>query len=340
MVFDGYCNGPSPKDMTHLQRKHAKESSDISFDGDMLVEESRESFLANEHNKQQLINMIGTALENVGVSVHHAEHDADCLIARVTLNEAENNQTLLVGQDTDLLVLLLHHCKQESCRVFLDTGKRLWDIQFAQRRLGEDMCKQILFCHAVGGCDTTSGLFSVGKSAPCILLKKSEEFQIVAEKFNQTHLSDIIVKAGETALVLLYGGKHSDSLNHLRCLKYCQKLHSFSSALEPKHLPPTSSAAQFHSLRTYFQVQEWKTLNGVTFDMDPKDWGWTIKDSAMIPVMTNLSAAPEELLNSIRCNCKTDCASSRCSCRRHGLACSLGCGDCRGESCSNRNDVT
>ena len=45
--------------------------------------------------------------------------------------------------------------------------------------------------------------------------------------------------------------------------------------------------------------------------------------------------APEKLIQIIRCNCKTNCDSKKCTCRKHGLECSSGCGDYKGVSCSN-----
>ena len=47
--------------------------------------------------------------------------------------------------------------------------------------------------------------------------------------------------------------------------------------------------------------------------------------------------APAELLKIIRCNCTTDCATARCTCKKHGMKCSMACGHCRGSSCSNAN---
>lgn len=55
----------------------------------------------------------------------------------------------------------------------------------------------------------------------------------------------------------------------------------------------------------------------------------------MFPLYTDAAAAPEDLLHVVKCNCKTDCATSRCSCRRHGLFCTGGCGECRGDGCMN-----
>jgi hypothetical protein len=37
----------------------------------------------------------------------------------------------------------------------------------------------------------------------------------------------------------------------------------------------------------------------------------------------------------IRCNCKTDCKTMRCTCKKHGLDCSPACGICKGQTCLN-----
>ena len=42
--------------------------------------------------------------------------------------------------------------------------------------------------------------------------------------------------------------------------------------------------------------------------------GWMEKDGHLLPVMTDLPPAPEDLLRIIRCNCTTDCSTARCSC--------------------------
>ena len=59
-----------------------------------------------------------------------------------------------------------------------------------------------------------------------------------------------------------------------------------------------------------------------------KHMGW-------LPISTDEPPAPEELLKVIRCNCNTDCSSQRCSCKKHGMKCSLAYGNCRGSACQN-----
>ena len=60
----------------------------------------------------------------------------------------------------------------------------------------------------------------------------------------------------------------------------------------------------------------------VVCNMKETDCEWTTKDDNLVPVMTDLPPAPDELLRVIRCNCTTDCSTARCSCRKHSLECS------------------
>lgn len=96
-------------------------------------------------------------------------------------------------------------------------------------------------------------------------------------------------------------------------------------------LPPPSDAAKFHSLRVYYQCQNWMLE---TVDIDPTDRGREIKCGKLCPILMEHPPAPEKLLDIIRCNCKQNCDTKRCVCRKHGLQCSVGCGECRGLNCS------
>ena len=86
----------------------------------------------------------------------------------------------------------------------------------------------------------------------------------------------------------------------------------------------------------FLQVKQWQCLGeGMQFE----DRGWKPSGNQVIPVTTDLPAAPESLLKMIRGNCATDCASARCSCRKHGLDCYPAFGQCRGTACTNISAV-
>ena len=87
----------------------------------------------------------------------------------------------------------------------------------------------------------------------------------------------------------------------------------------------------------------WKKLTHEDIQLDPKQWGWKLDDSILTPVMTDIAAAPENLLKFVRCNCKLSsrnpCGTNICSCRKNGLKCVTACGDCQGENCKNAEDI-
>ena len=74
-------------------------------------------------------------------------------------------------------------------------------------------------------------------------------------------------------------------------------------------------------------------------DLKAEEWGWKVQDEQYYPVITNKHVASKELLEIVRCNCKTDCSTKRCTCRRNNLECSSACEQCRG-ICSNMLAIT
>ena len=145
-----------------------------------------------------------------------------------------------------------------------------------------------------------------------------------------------IAVAGEEALITLYNGKCEICLDSLRYKHYCSKVASNTTHVQPHTLPPTSAAAKYHSFCVYYQIQQWK---GREVALLPQDWGWKESDGKLMPVTTDLDPAPIDLLRVVRCNCQTDCNTLRCSCKKHGLTCSISCGNCRGSGCVNSSQL-
>ena len=110
--------------------------------------------------------------------VDSAKQDADVLIVQTTIASAQTKDTILVGDDTDLLVLL-HHADIDSNDIFVSPEntktskasktKKVWCIKQCKALLGSKLCEHLLFMHAILGCDTTSHLFGLGKG---IVVKK------------------------------------------------------------------------------------------------------------------------------------------------------------------------
>ena len=271
---------------------------------------------------------------------HHASGDADLLIVQKAVQSATSCNTVLVGDDTDLLVLLCHHASLESHDLFFcpepkknTKQPRIWNIKAVKQRLGPDVCQHILFLHAVLGCDTTSRLHGIGKGAALKKYQTNNAFREQA-KVLHTHSASMhdVTCAGERALVILYNGRSTDTLDSLRHQRFREKVASSATHVRPQTLPPTSGAAIYHSMRVYLQVQEWK---GSADGLLSTEWGWQLCDEGFVPLQTALAPAPENLLRIIRCSCLTDCSTLRCTCKKHNIECTPACGNCRGSGCTN-----
>ena len=251
------------------------------------------SGLRNNQNKQRFINMLSEKLKEAGCDTIHAAGDANVLIAQSAVSVSATRDTVVIADDTDILILLCHHGNNCKKKIFFkpeqkqgSTQGKIWDIQAACSVLGSNLCRRLPFLHALLGCHTTSGLFGIGKAVG--LKKRAQLYQHAKVFYNANSLKEDVIKEGERALVEVYGGKVSDSLEALQHRRFCEKTAKSTTAVEVKSLPPTSSAAKFHSLRVYYQVQLW-TGNQ---ELQPHYWGWKETDGTLIPVMTDKPPAP------------------------------------------------
>ena len=319
IVFDGYESGPGIKDVTHRRRGHGAGPS-VVLTPQTVVSLRKKDFLANKANKQRFLSLLRSFLEKAGCSTIHAKADADVPIVETAVQVAKSTTAVLVGDDTDLLGLLLYHVDMDGHEVFFRpepkaTAKkmRIWNIKRSKETLGMHICANLPFVHAILGCDSTSRLYNIGKPLALKKLQSSRVFTTIAATFMQEDSSnEDIVQSGEVALVLLYGGSEDERLDALRYKRFRQNVASSTKYVEAHGFPPTSAAANFHSLRVYYQVQEWK---GHASDMEPEQWAWKNSSGQLLPIKTDM------LLRLFRCNCKTGCDTSRCTCRNHGLEC-------------------
>ena len=156
-------------------------------------------------------------------------------------------------------------------------------------------------------------------------IRSSENFRKQAEVFLERNVSQgTIAEAEENALVSVYNRKDT-----LRLERFNERVRAGTKRVHSRSLPPTSSAAKYHSLRVYCQVQQW-----LGRDILPENWGWKFKCEMLLPNQTDKDPAPRELSAAIRCTCTTGCSTRRCGCRKEGLECTSACTGCKG-ICSN-----
>ena len=141
-----------------------------------------------------------------------------------TLELAKENQVVVVADDRDITVMLLHHWKEDLKDIsFMSENKSIEDAQWRFDWIVE----YLLFIHAWSGCDSTSATFSKRKPTFMKLLKKSWKLQNVSDFMNNYWATENDV--GEAALatfIEIYGGSVESNLTKL---KYSSWLFSLTS---------------------------------------------------------------------------------------------------------------
>jgi len=111
--------------------------------------------LSNAANKQALIQLIMERMRQKGCDIIQEEGDADSMSAF--------KSTSLIGEDTDLLVLLLFHADVSKCTALYFRSDKVksyvYNIKVLKLVLGEAVCNDLLFLHAFMGSDSVSRVF-------------------------------------------------------------------------------------------------------------------------------------------------------------------------------------
>jgi len=342
IVFDGYEDVPSTKDHEHKRRqsKVCKVAPTVNLEETKQIIFDQEQFLANSDNKAALIDMLVKAFCSAGIKTSQSVGDADVDIVSAAVELALSGQTVTVFcDDTDVLSMLVYHLSAHMSDIFFwsegkkgKTGKCI-SVHSLQSKLGYDLCQHVLVLHALGGCDTTSAIYGFGKGTVLTRLGSNCCARTHVELMQDVHAThDEVKEAGLQLLVALFGGKPTDSLDSLRYSSYVRLVSTSLGSLRPEKLPPSERAAYYHLLRVHLQAVEWKMLSHGA--LIPTDWGWKCELNQYVPIMTDLPAAPDDILHVVRCGCKTGCGSALCTCRKNDLRCMSAC-KCNRYDCEN-----
>ena len=336
VVFDGYGN--SPKDHEHRRRmKNGSGAIQVILDANKICTMTKQKFLSCTKNKEQFITLLCTDLAHVeGIETCVAQDDCDTLIVKKALELGQTMPVDVRAEDTDVLVMLIHHMPKSPNDIHMCTKAGSYSISSIRKELNEVERERLLFIHSFSGCDTVSSIYRQSKVG--LLKKLCEMNEELVLKF-ATLLSldpskQKIIDAGLHLFQLIYGDANVSLKKH-RYNKYHQM--TAKSILRPEGLPPTDGAATQHTLRAYLQYRDWLLLGSMT--VPPTDFGWFVDSSGKFaPVTTIDTIAPPELLKLTACDCKKGCKAQRCSCRSMGVKCIAACSTCNGRTCTNIED--
>lgn len=198
--------------------------------------------------------------------------------------------------------------------------------------------EQAVFAHAFCGCDTTSAFFGIGKEKVFKLLANDKNKKLaedVKEFLRSGGSGEDLLKISQRIIKCLYGGKKTSTDDDFRfcCFQQNKKRKGFKVA----KLPPSNSALKMHTLRVYYQIQQWLQPPGVENSLDPTKWGWRrLDDESLFPryIGTGDKLIPDDLQEKVSCKCSKGCLKG-CSCRKMNLKFTTFCQNCCGTACTN-----
>lgn len=164
-------------------------------------------------------------------------------------------------------------------------------------------------------------MFGVGKIKPYKILEASQLLRHEVLIFGDINADrEDIATVGENYIKSLYtGNQKAKSLDELRYLYAISSRYSTCA----ERMPPTSHATKFHCWRAHYQCIMWRHLQ---CSLPPHEYGFKDINGAWEPVVTDLPAAPQELVQRIKCSCKRSKAlCSSCTCKSNGIQCSIHC---------------
>ena len=114
VIFDGYKYA-STKSNEHIRRTADKKCPNIEVTSINSVPITQDRFLSNEHNKAQFIDLTSESLRKDGQHVTNCDGDADTEIVETAINlsASTRNPIVVVADDTDIIVMLLYHWREE-----------------------------------------------------------------------------------------------------------------------------------------------------------------------------------------------------------------------------------
>jgi len=128
-----------------------------------------------------------------------------------------------VADDTDVLVLLVHHFRPHMADVFMLSEKSLHSracsvvmpVHQIYARIIPVVASALPLIHAISGCDATSAMYGHGKASVFRKIDRSSALDLSATMSDAGSHQESVSAAGLKLISMIHEGKPDESLNHL-----------------------------------------------------------------------------------------------------------------------------
>ena len=362
LVFDTYLEN-SLKNATRDKRRQGKAPIQYQVRDDTNIKHIPMSrFLSHEKTKADLTsflaakileyNMGSTKLIITSASGHtmsnknllfedNNHEEADTLLIHQAVLASQRNppdaQLMFFSPDTDVLVLVTANYDVLLKNTSISMASGVVQIEPMWKALGPERAKALPAFHAFTGADTTGRFSRIGKATWFKVYLEADEDVINALQMllDEAEVTEGMLSTLATFVCAAYAPKgiNIKTIPDLRWHLFCKHM------AEGAKLPPTIGALKQHILRVHVQTRVWGQAAIAQQDaqLDPLENGYFKDlDDQLKPTTTDVLPAPKAIVAMVRCHCKSDCSSARCSCRTKNLACTDLC-QC-GSHCQNDED--
>ena len=247
----------------------------------------------------------------------------------------------ICSPDTDVFILAIRRYPELCINSNFVTGtsKNQRTIQLGKiyEALGPLRAAALPGLHALSGSDNTGSFAGKGKHTFWKAFQAASDSIVsaLASLGTTIELSNNTYETIEEFICKVYAPQtHILKVEQLRWWMFKKK------QAESEKLPPTPAALKQAILRSHHQAIVWNhdtVANPVI--PTPGNYGWENNGDGWTPIMTTELPAPQTVLHLVKCGCKTQCHSGRCSCRRAGLYCTdLCCCSDEEHPCENVGD--
>ena len=194
------------------------------------------------------------------------------------------------------------------------------------KAMGPQQCTVLPFIHSLSGRDITSYPYFIGKKSWLAASKLTdiENLEDFADEAENVAIADKLKNQARDLLIVVYTKKidmMGSSLAQVRTNKF---LNNRSTLL--KLLPPTEGAFKEHLKLSALAVAIDKQSHIAKPILPCLDnYGWTVKDANLVPVLTKEPLWPPEMTKSVSYGCTKRCTRN-CSCAKKDVQCYVGCG--------------
>ena len=226
-----------------------------------------------------------------------------CLGVSATERNSRDAEMALFSPDTDVLVLNVASCDLLPKNASISMVSGVQQIKPLWTALGPEKAKALPAFHAFSGADNTGRFARKGKATWFKLFLGSDD-DVIRALCMLCDDTDV-TEAKFVCTAYCPKGLQISSIPDLRWHLFCKYL------AESEKLPPTMGAPKQHILRTHGQARVWcQAAHGYHMDHD---------DDQLNPTTTDVPPAPKSIIEMVRCQCKGNCTSNRCSCKSNNV---------------------